>query len=510
MSKWRTTRIWRWYLIAGATTLIVAACGSATTGTSTSGPEDGVTSQPPSPTSQAPAEPPTRQELDDLIVAVTERDETSIVEKIGANGDPSFMPFLIELLRFPWLLDSDVEKAMFSSLAQMSGQSFEELTLEQRGWRYWIDWLSKNPEVRPPVEFAQWKGLLLSTVVNPNLGIFFPENVTARIPLEQIVWGGVARDGIPDLIDPGIITADLVDFLEPPDRIFGVSINGEHRAYPLRIMNLHEMANDTLGGIPIAFTYCTLCGAGIVYERVINGEAVEFGTSGLLYLSNKLMYDRKTNTLWRQFLGEPVVGELADSGIKLRSFPVILTSWGEWIQEHPNTTVLDVFTGLYPKSAYLSEDDETSAYFNYRASGATAYPVGEVDDILSDKTQIFGLSINGQARAYPPLQLFVNEVINDTLGGVNIVIVTRGSVGSARAYERGDHEFTLEEATRGENRTITIKDQEGGLWRLAEDSIFRLDDPAVRLPRVVGQPSYWFGWFSSLPNTGVYGVEPAS
>ena len=130
-----------------------------------------------------------------------------------------------------------------------------------------------------------------------------------RIRLEEVVWGGVQFDGIPSLDNATMINADKADYLLDTDLVFGIEINGDARAYPLRIMGWHEMANDVIGGVPVALAYCTLCGSGILYETLLEGsdDPLVFGSSGLLYRSNKLMFDRTTNSLWNQFSGEPVV-----------------------------------------------------------------------------------------------------------------------------------------------------------------------------------------------------------
>ena len=106
----------------------------------------------------------------------------------------------------------------------------------------------------PLVSYAGWKGQIYS-IIDPGLGGFLYDGVKSDIRIEEIVWGGVAKDGIPDLIDPPVISASEAEYLLPDDRVFGVSINGEHRAYPLRILNPHEMANDIVGGVPFALAY---------------------------------------------------------------------------------------------------------------------------------------------------------------------------------------------------------------------------------------------------------------
>ena len=318
---------------------------------------------------------------------------------MGETGDQRFIAALIDILRFPWRLSSETEQATYTSLATLSGQTYEELGQEQFDWVWWAEWLSMHPEIEPPPGYARWKGTFFAKLVGYRVGSFLlGEDVTFNIRAEEVVWGGVRRDGIPDLQYPPKILAAEADYLSPSERVFGVSFNGESRAYPLRIMNSHEMAN---GGVHFALAYCTLCGSGIVYATEVNAEVISFGTSGLLYRSNKLMYDRETESLWVQFEGKPAVGPLADSGLELEVLPVTLTTWRDWLALHPDTTVLDLAMGVYPPDTYHPEDDPTSDYFDYRADLGPIFPIHGRSNLLPDKASVLGLSFDGQSKAYP-------------------------------------------------------------------------------------------------------------
>ena len=155
------------------------------------------------------------------------------------------------------------------------------------------------------------------------------------------------------MINPKLIDAKDADYLTGDEQVFGVSIDGDSRAYPLRIMDWHEMFNDVIGGVPVALAYCTLCGSGILYDTRVEGREAPFvfGSSGFLYRSNKLMYDQETNSLWNQFVGRPVVGPLTGSGIELKILPVAITSWRKWQERHPETKVLSLDTGYTPSSS---------------------------------------------------------------------------------------------------------------------------------------------------------------
>lgn len=244
-----------------------------------------------------------------------------------------------------------------------------------------------------------------------------------------------------------------------------------------------------------------------MYSTEINGEVTEFGTSGWLYQSNKLMYGRDTNSLWHQFLGEPVVGELVGSGIALDIIPNTLTTWADWVSDHPDTTVLDVETGVYPPSSYLPESDGASIYSAYRNSETTMFPVPERSNDLPTKSRVFGLTFNGQARAYPQEILGAHPVINDSLGGGNIVIVTPDG-GGPRAYQRDDRIFLKVESAETGSPELVLVDDRGISWEMGEDALVNTSDPSMRFLRLPGRSSFWFGWYAFYPATQIYAVVP--
>ena len=169
----------------------------------------------------------------------------------AAHKDKSMVPVLIEMLRFVWGVDLPI--ATNAALSTITGREYGELS---RAWHEWMEWLAKNAdEYAPPERYLEWK-ITLMNQIDPRFGEFLgPAEEGSRINLTELAWGGVKPDGIPDLQNPPVVYADEQDYLQPTDRVFGVSINGEHRAYPLRIVNAHEMANDVLGGEPIALAY---------------------------------------------------------------------------------------------------------------------------------------------------------------------------------------------------------------------------------------------------------------
>ncbi|MDA0703147.1 MAG: DUF3179 domain-containing protein [Proteobacteria bacterium] len=180
---------------------------------------------------------------------------------------------------------------------------------------------------------------------------------THSVPLDEIMSGGPQRDGIRSLDDPPFHpAADLRPFLSPTEPVIGLTIGGEARAYPLRYLMFHEIANGTLGGVPVAVTYCPLCNAAIVFERVLDGQAVEFGTTGRLRNSDLVMYDRLTETWWQQFTGEGILG--ARTGERLTMLPARLESFENFIARVPHGTVMtpDDFR-RYGRNPYVLYDD---------------------------------------------------------------------------------------------------------------------------------------------------------
>lgn len=419
--------------------------------------------------------------------------------------DDSFIPVLIEMLRAAQIgvpLGIDYS-TIVRTLEKLSGQPLGD------NWPAWVEWYGTT-NIEPPPGFTGWKGRLLS-FIDPRFADFLYDGSPSRIRVEEIVWGGVRVDAIPALDNPKMITAAEADYLLAEEPVFGVALNGDARAYPLRILDWHEMANDVVGRVPVSLAYCTLCGAAIAYNgRAADGPAYTFGSSGFLFRSNKLMYDRQTRTLWNQLTGEPVVGRLAASGIRLALVPVVLTSWEDWRDQHPDTLVLSPETGY--ERFYLPG----AAYGDYFASGDTMFPVWQRSEQLADKERIYALRVDGTPKAYPLALLVEEGVVNDTVGETNVVLVAaRGRVtvngesirsgsvtydagGEVRAFLRGAETFTAG-ASADE-----LLDARGGIWRVTEEALLSEDGEVAM--RLSGHLAYWFGWFAFFPHTLVYGV----
>ena len=223
-------------------------------------------------TPTAPAEtpafplPPTPLNADDLghrpddptalMNAAFDQPMADVGRKMAYSHNTAYIPVLLEFMRFQPNEEARLTLASFM-LRIRDGIPEGEFAIVPDGqdsWGYWLEWLTLNPEVSPPPGYDGWKGRLFS-FIDPPMGAFMYDGVPATIRLEEVVWGGVRRDGIPDLRFPPHLHPGEADYLQPSDRVFGVSINGEHRAYPLRVLNAHEMANDIVGGVQFALAY---------------------------------------------------------------------------------------------------------------------------------------------------------------------------------------------------------------------------------------------------------------
>jgi hypothetical protein len=330
------------------------------------------------------------------------------------SEDSSFIAVMIEMMRAAQI--GIVEPGNFSIYIQilesLSGQDFGN------DWPAWIEWYG-GTDLEPPVGFTGWKGQLLGRI-DPGFTDFLRDDVPSDIRVEEIQWGGVMVDGIPALDNPEMLSADDADYLLPEEPVFGLYFQGEARAYPLRILDWHEMANDVIGDQPVSLAYCTLCGAAIAFDGIAsNGETYTFGSSGFLFRSNKLMYDRQTRTLWNQITGEPVLGDLVGQAVRLDILPVVLTTWDDWRSQHPDTLVVALETG------YERVYQPGAAYGHYFSADTTMFPVWQRSDLLETKDRIYAVRLDGQAKAYP-LELLLDEgVVNDAVGETEVVLIAQ-------------------------------------------------------------------------------------
>jgi hypothetical protein len=274
----------------------------------------------------------------------------------------------------------------------------------------------------------------------------------ALVDPAEILSGGPPKDGIPAIDRPRFVKAGEAK-MSPGERILGVERNGEAKAYPVRILNWHEVVNDSVGGTAVAVTYCPLCGSGVTFDRTVLGKERSFGVSGLLYNSDVLLYDRETNSLWSQILGKAVTGPA--KGAKLPLVATAHTSWADWVARHPDTLVLSEDTGF-------TRDYARDPYAGYDANPVILFPVANSSSRFDNKDVVLGIEVDGSRKAYPFRELAKTEgVIGDKLAGRDIRV----------SYD-------------AQHRTARVLDKDG-----------------EELPSVM---TYWFAWYAFYPGSAVF------
>ena len=324
-------------------------------------------------------------------------------------------------------------------------------------------------------------------------GIMETNGVKHLIPLDKIKGGGPPKDGIPSIDNPIFTEVDSSQFVSDSDTVIGLEINGEAKAYPLFILVWHEIVNDEVGGVPVSVTYCPLCYTNQVFERVIDGKTVEFGTSGKLYNSNLLMYDRLTDSYWSQALGMAVKGDL--TGYKLNLIPFDVVTWGDWKAIHPDTVVLTTDTGHIRSYA-------TDPYGNYYTEPGIMFPVEHQDDRLHPKEIILGFNQNNVYKAYKQNDVESNVIINDFVDDISIMLVSLYSENS-RAFDRTIDGIILEFDYVDDK---IIDTQTNSEWNYNGLSVSGQHE-GKQLQRLPLSPGFWFEWVAFHPETLVYGDD---
>jgi hypothetical protein len=199
----------------------------------------------------------------------------------------------------------------------------------------------------------------------------------------RVVSGGPPPDGIPPIDEPRFLRPDDVAWLAEDEAVIALDVDGESRAYPVQILVWHEIVNDTVAGTPVSLTYCPLCNSALAFDRRLGDRLLTFGTSGKLYLSDLVMYDRQTESLWSQIEGRAIAGVLA--GAEVTQIPVQMLTWKQWREANPDGWVLSRDTGAerdYGRNPYVGYDDADSHPFLFD---------GKVDPRLQPKERVITL-----------------------------------------------------------------------------------------------------------------------
>lgn len=321
-----------------------------------------------------------------------------------------------------------------------------------------------------------------------------PSSPEWLIPENLVQEGGPGKDGIPALFGPTFISVEEATYLEDEDMVLGLKVGNDIRAYPHRILDWHEIINDWVGGLRLAITYCPLTGTGIGWNRDVEGEITSFGSSGLLYNTNLIPYDRESDSNWSQMLLKCVNGERA--GTKIETTQLVETTWATWKSIYPETRVVSRFTG-YGRNYLLYP------YGNYRTNHQSLFfPVAHEDNRLPWKERVLGVIINENAKAYrfgnfPETGI---GVINDGFSGKSVVVVGSREKNFMVAFsgKRTDGQL-LSFAPVNDALPIVMVDQEGNQWDIFGEAVSG-PKAGERLEQVDAFIGYWVAWGAFYPH----------
>jgi hypothetical protein len=328
------------------------------------------------------------------------------------------------------------------------------------------------------------------------------------VPLSEIMPGGPPRDGIPPLDTPKFVwLAEGDGFLKDQEPVIAFELNRDARAYPLQILIWHEIVNDTVGGVPVAITFCPLCNTAIAFDRRLDGRVLDFGTTGNLRHSDLVMWDRQTESWWQQITGEAIVGEL--TGKRLTFLPAAIVSWREFKATHPHGQVLSTDTGFdrdYGNNPYTGYDDIDERPFLFR---------GTIDQRLPPMERVVTVCINEAYAAYPFSRLQQQPVVMDTVGGTPLVVFWQKGVTSAldKASIPASRDVGAAAVYHPvvDGRRLTFRAENGSITDTETGSRWNILGVATwgalagkRLEPVLHGNHFWFAWAVFRPQTRVW------
>lgn len=372
----------------------------------------------------------------------------------------------------------------------------------------------------PPIEIGDSAVSTTSTPPSNTESGVFPDGPSALFdrfnesfpePLidpSDILSGGPPPDGIPPIDDPQFVTvAEADEWLNNPEPVLVVDIDGDVRAYPIQILMWHEIVNDTVGGVPLAVTYCPLCNTALAFERTVLGNETTFGTSGSLYFANLVMYDRATESLWNQFDGRAVVGVL--TGETLVPVPASMVAWADFKESRPNAQVLDRDrTGAsrpYGTNPYTGLDDPNGQPFLFR---------GDIDVRAKAMQRIVAIDSETEPIAWTLDGLIDGEAAatDGEIDGAPLVIFWKAGQSSAldqAAIASGRDVGTVgvfsslvdgQQLTFRAEDDVFVDDQTGTIWNVLGDAT---DGPLAgnTLEPITFVRTFWFAWAAFQPDT---------
>lgn len=339
----------------------------------------------------------------------------------------------------------------------------------------------------------------------PNWKTNFDKKI---IDLRELIPGGPPKDGIPAIFKPNYeAQLEAGEWLNDKDPVIAVEINNEARVYPLSILIWHEIANDKLGNVPIAVTFCLLCYSALVYDRRVLNMQPNFGVSGLLRNSDLVMYDDVSESFWQQFTGEAMVGDMV--GNKLTQIPSQIISFKQFKDSYPDGNVLSKETGYnkeYGKNPYVGYDDIDQKPFLFK---------GDEDERLPPNEKVIAVKDKNVYKAYPYSISFKKKVINDKIG--NMPIVVFHGDGAVSALDNNIISESKEVGSTGvfnpqiDGRILTFRYEGGYFFDVQTESKWNVTGKALsgelkgkQLERILHGDYFAFAWFAFMPETEVY------
>lgn len=324
----------------------------------------------------------------------------------------------------------------------------------------------------------------------------------AIIPPEDIFDGGPGPDGIPPLLTPDFIQAPGAASLDAQELVVGVKVNDDIRAYPHNILNWHEVVNDVFEVAegprqPATLSYCPLTGSASVWKSVFENGNRTFGTSGLLYNSNLVMYDRETESLWSQMLERSISGILV-ARIPER-FQVVETTWGTWQTMFPETKLLSTNTGF-------SRNYDRYPYGSFRENDNLLFPVDNMDDNrLHRKERVLGINVSTSSKAYPISNFSNNvEVINDTVGDMQVVAAGSSGLNFGVVFNRQLEDCTVLDFEAVQDRLpVVMRDNQGNEWDVFGHAVSGTR-MGQRLQKTNSYIAYWYAWTAFFPGADIH------
>ncbi|MGH9245187.1 MAG: DUF3179 domain-containing protein [Acidimicrobiales bacterium] len=341
-----------------------------------------------------------------------------------------------------------------------------------------------------------------SALEDPNDPAFPPP----LVDVDEIVSGGPPPDGIPAIDEPRFVRPEAVTSLGEREPVIAFELDGDARAYPLEVLMWHEIANDTVAGVPVAVTYCPLCNTAVVYDRRLGDRVLDFGTSGKLYHSALVMYDRQTESLWAHFTAQALAGVLA--GQRLDTYPASIVSWSSWRDAHPDGLVLSRETGHsrdYGRNPYVGYDDVDRQPFLFR---------GEVDGRLAAMERVVAIGLDNEPVAVRLDPLAEAGVLEITVGGDPLSVWHLP--GTASALDDGDTADGRDVGATGvfrpvvDGRELTFTRAAGGFVDDQTASRWDIFGTAAtgplagtQLEAVEHVDTFWFAWAAYQPDTRI-------